>query len=261
MEKAVHIQNVQDNAPQFTSLEPDVVELANRGLYSERASVQYNAEDIESSEVALTSVDPSMLNTDQMRAYDIITWHLQETLSGHTPPPLQMLIHGEGGTGKSKVIQTVTDYFDMKGASALLVKAAYTGVAASLIGGKTTHTIAHISRKNTTIKDDTKHKLQSSWKYCLYLIIDEMSMLSKTFLAKLSHNIGIGKMVEGQAFRSQARIRSEASMWLCVAISTNSHRLLSVHGRRYTFRAACKEILRTRKLVEQSTRNSPQWYY
>ncbi|KAI6031184.1 hypothetical protein BKA83DRAFT_4487908 [Pisolithus microcarpus] len=116
MEKAVHIQNVQDNTPQFTSLEPDVVELANRGLYSEQASVQYNMEDIKSSEVALTSVNPSMLNTDQMCVYDIITWHLQETLSGHNPLPLQMLIHREGGTGKSKVIQTVTNYFDMKGA-------------------------------------------------------------------------------------------------------------------------------------------------
>ncbi|OCH93888.1 hypothetical protein OBBRIDRAFT_700056, partial [Obba rivulosa] len=53
--------------------------------------------------------------------------------------PLRMIIHGEEGTGKSKVIQTITEYFVKKGARYLLLKTAYTGVAASLIDGKTTH--------------------------------------------------------------------------------------------------------------------------
>ncbi|OCH86075.1 hypothetical protein OBBRIDRAFT_691913, partial [Obba rivulosa] len=55
------------------------------------------------------------------------------------PEPLLMVIHSEGGTGKSRVIQTVTEHFVQKGARYLLLKAAYTGVAASLIDGKTTH--------------------------------------------------------------------------------------------------------------------------
>ena len=41
----------------------------------------------EISELALTSIDPSMLKADQYRAYDIITCHLQETLAGSNPPP------------------------------------------------------------------------------------------------------------------------------------------------------------------------------
>ncbi|KAI0349341.1 hypothetical protein OH77DRAFT_1380004, partial [Trametes cingulata] len=53
--------------------------------------------------------------------------------------PLRMLLIGEGGTGKSRVIQTVTQLFAAKGSADLLVKAAYTGIAASLIEGKTTH--------------------------------------------------------------------------------------------------------------------------
>ncbi|KAG1858509.1 hypothetical protein F4604DRAFT_1488367, partial [Suillus subluteus] len=64
----------------------------------------------------------------------------------NSPPPLHMLIHGEGRTGKSKVIQTITSYFAHKGAKYMLLKAAYTGVAASLIDGKMTHTIAMISQ-------------------------------------------------------------------------------------------------------------------
>ncbi|KAF8836901.1 hypothetical protein BDN67DRAFT_871677, partial [Paxillus ammoniavirescens] len=79
------------------------------------------------------------LKVDQFRAYNIITWHLNQTLAGENPPPLRMIIHSEGGTGKSKVIQTVTEYFTCKGAKHKLLKVAYTGVAASVMDGKTTH--------------------------------------------------------------------------------------------------------------------------
>jgi hypothetical protein len=52
-------------------------------------------------------INPTMLNTEQRRAYDIILWHLDQTLAGRKPPPLRLIIHGEGGAGKSKVLQTV----------------------------------------------------------------------------------------------------------------------------------------------------------
>ncbi|KAJ7031923.1 hypothetical protein C8F04DRAFT_934012, partial [Mycena alexandri] len=85
------------------------------------------------------------LKADQRRAYDIIVWHLDNHLAGNKPPPLRMLIHGEGGTGKSKVIKTVTQAFSDRGVPHMLLKSAYTGVAASLIDGKTTHIIGGIS--------------------------------------------------------------------------------------------------------------------
>lgn len=53
----------------------------------------------------LTGLDPSQLLPDQLRTYDIIVSHLQRTLDGEHPSPLCMIIHGKGGTGKSKVIQ------------------------------------------------------------------------------------------------------------------------------------------------------------
>ncbi|KAF8574050.1 hypothetical protein K439DRAFT_1373600 [Ramaria rubella] len=99
----------------------------------------------ESAEAALTSVDPSCLLPSRCRAYDIITWYLAATLSGQNPPQLLMQIQGEGGTGKSKVIQTVTEYFATQESCVMLLKAAYTGIAASIINGKTTHTIGKIS--------------------------------------------------------------------------------------------------------------------
>ncbi|KIK13899.1 hypothetical protein PISMIDRAFT_17663 [Pisolithus microcarpus 441] len=141
-----------------------------------------------------------MLNVDQHCAYDIVTWHLNHTLTGRSPPPLQMLLVGEGGTGKSKVIQTITQHFQARGARHLLLKAAYTRVAASLIDRKTTHTIGMITwGDNKGVSARTKARLQHFWREYKYLIIDEMSMIGKTFLAKLSCNIAIGKMIEGTA--------------------------------------------------------------
>ncbi|KIL56471.1 hypothetical protein M378DRAFT_89250, partial [Amanita muscaria Koide BX008] len=91
------------------------------------------------SEASLSPIALGELRTDQYRAHDIILWHLEQTLADQHPHPLRMIIYGEGGTGKSKVIQTVTESFAAKGVKFMLVKTAYTGVAASLIDGKTTH--------------------------------------------------------------------------------------------------------------------------
>ena len=142
----------------------------------------------------LPPVDPSKLKADQFRAYNIVAWHLEQTLGGMDPPPLRMIIYGEGGTGKSKVIQTITEIFIQKGAKYMLVKSAYTGVAASLIDGKTMHTLASLSMNSDgTLSDDSKAKLQQMWQHKQYIVIDEYSMIAKSFLALLSHNIGTGK--------------------------------------------------------------------
>src|ERR1700683_5680012 len=77
------------------------------------------------SEQSLSAADPQNLKPDQYCAYDIITWHLEQTMASKKPPPLRMIIHGEGGTGKSKVIQTVMQYFVKRGVKHLLLKAAY----------------------------------------------------------------------------------------------------------------------------------------
>jgi len=106
-----------------------------------------------------------------------------------------MILRREGGTGKSKVIQTITQGFVHRNASFMLLKSAYTSIAALLIDGKTTHcTIGMVSRNGHSLSNETKAKLQTFWKHYVYLIIDECSMISKTFLAELSRNIpGIGK--------------------------------------------------------------------
>ncbi|KAJ3874323.1 hypothetical protein F5051DRAFT_295649, partial [Lentinula edodes] len=47
------------------------------------------------------------------------------------------------------------------------------------------------------MSQDTKRKLQEFWKTFTYLIIDEYSMISKSFLANLERHIAIGKLSDG----------------------------------------------------------------
>src|ERR1700676_3110192 len=50
----------------------------------------------------------------------------------------------------------------------------------------------------------TKVKLQQFWKHYVYLVIDKYSMLAKSFIAKLSGNIGIGKETGGSSGSSDS---------------------------------------------------------
>ena len=166
------------------------------------------------SEQALPPVDVDFLKPDQLRAFQIVNWHLDETIGGKDPPPLQMILYGEGGTGKSRVIQTITEAFALRGSSSMLMKAAYTGVAASLIGGKTTHVIGGLSLNSKgAVTDAAKRKLQDFWRGVRYLIIDEYSMLSKSFLRALARNISIG--MEGSPVAKEGRSFGGLSVILC----------------------------------------------
>jgi hypothetical protein len=191
MKKDVVSQNTDSDAPHAMDIEPGFGGQVNRLTEVEQSHGEVS---ILAPEASLPAVDPALLRSDQFRAFDIITWHLDQTLSGNEPPPLRMILYGEGGTGKSKVIQTVTETFAQKGVKYMLVKSAYTGVAASLIDGKTTHTLASLSMTSDgNLSDESKAKLQKQWQSRRYLIIDEYSMLAKSFLATLSRNISIGK--------------------------------------------------------------------
>jgi PIF1-like helicase len=124
------------------------------------------------------------LNDDQQRAYDIVNDHLQETLSGKMPQQLLMIIPGEGGVGKTKVVQSIVRNFHLHGVDEWCVKGAYTGIAASLINGKTLHVLAGIPIRGGKQSAQTKKRLREYWRTKRYLIIDEISMLSRTFFAR-----------------------------------------------------------------------------
>lgn len=92
-----------------------------------------------------------------------------------------------------KVIQTIITKFKDNQLSQMLAKGAYTGIMASLINGKTTHTPGAISHRKTLMSLEAKAKLQLFFKHVRYLIINEYSMFGKVFFAELSRNISIAK--------------------------------------------------------------------
>lgn len=75
----------------------------------------------------------------------------------------------------------------------MLMKTAYTGIAASLIGGKTIHSTGKISISGRPMTDYTKSAMADTWKQIAYLIVDEISMVSRALLATYSRHIACAK--------------------------------------------------------------------
>jgi hypothetical protein len=106
---------------------------------------------------------------------------------GDAPPPLYHYLGGEGGTGKSRVIEAIVSLFAAKGISHRLLVTATSGTAAANINGVTIHSACSMSMSES---NETKAfslgkvdgRERAEWQEKLMLIIDEVSMLgSKTF--------------------------------------------------------------------------------
>jgi hypothetical protein len=90
-------------------------------IHEDKMAIDVEAADVEPMEYltaseaeALVLLKISQLNAGQHRAYNIIDWHLQETLANCEPPQLLMVMAGEAGIGKSRVIQSITANFEAR---------------------------------------------------------------------------------------------------------------------------------------------------
>lgn len=104
-----------------------------------------------------------------------------------------MQLQGEPGTGKSRVIQSITRTFDGKGVATSLQRAAPTGIAACLIDGRTLHKVLGLDLSGNIPTDSKLLELAAFWRLILYLIIDEISMVARDFLAKLEVILELAK--------------------------------------------------------------------
>ncbi|KAJ7776486.1 hypothetical protein DFH07DRAFT_731881, partial [Mycena maculata] len=123
------------------------------------------------------------LNREQARAFRIIAHHSLQ----NRPDQLRMLLTGPGGTGKSRVIDALRDFFELRGQGRRLRLAAYTGVAARNINGMTLHAALCINqRTNGTSQTKTRKGLTAMWEGVDYLFIDEVSMVGCSLLLQVS---------------------------------------------------------------------------
>ncbi|KAF8256853.1 hypothetical protein EI94DRAFT_1637393, partial [Lactarius quietus] len=134
-----------------------------------------------------------VLNERQMMAYNIITNHLRDHLAQRNPPQKLVIVHGQGGTGKTALLNAISKTFDDLGASNLLAKTATSGVAASIIGGQTLHSWAALPittpRSDKWLTHPSKEvdaRRKKNMGSVLWLTIDEMSMLTTPLLVHLS---------------------------------------------------------------------------
>jgi hypothetical protein len=117
------------------------------------------------------------LNAEQARAFSLIASHSRKEANTE---PLHMYLGRPGGTGKSRVIAALTDYFVEWGEAQRLRLASFTGIAAKNIKGTTLHTALALSQ-NKKHRGDSKGKskadLIAMWLGVDYLFVDEVSMI------------------------------------------------------------------------------------
>lgn len=133
---------------------------------------------------------------DQKRAFGLIDRHLAAFLRHEEPKQLLMFVLGEGGTGKTKLIEAVTWAFDQRGSTHLLAKTGSTGVAANNISGTTLHhfaTLPGINPNSSLVRaasEFTKAKREKDIRDKRYLIGDECGMFTQELVAAVSDIVG-----------------------------------------------------------------------
>lgn len=116
-----------------------------------------------------------MLNDDQVRAFRIIAQACHHTWNNDS---LMMYVGGCGGTGKSRVIETVSYFFESIGQARRFRLASYTGVAARNISGTTLHSVLGLhQRSKKALGSQAKQDLMRMWDQVDFLLIDEVSMI------------------------------------------------------------------------------------
>lgn len=129
----------------------------------------------------MPAVDISTLTAKQNLAYAIILNHYQQLTLNQHPLPLQMIVCGTAGTGKSYLISAIAQTL---GEACILTGT--TGIASYNICGKTLHSTLKLPVKTTQQKDlqgTALQCLQATMKHKHYLIIDKMSMLGQRMFA------------------------------------------------------------------------------
>lgn len=153
------------------------------------------------------------LDADQVPLFwDVLRWlhgDLQSSARRTAPPPaLRLFIHGSPGVGKSHFVRVLMQgaqqlqlQHGIPATSTLVACAAFSGVAASIIGGRTLHSLLGIP----VAENKQRHSSDSKWMtppshdvLCAVrhrlaatrvLVVDEVSLVSPAMLAHISQRL------------------------------------------------------------------------
>ncbi|KIX07689.1 uncharacterized protein Z518_02343 [Rhinocladiella mackenziei CBS 650.93] len=128
---------------------------------------------------------PVPLNPEQRKLYDTVVGQYAQELAGEAPLPSQLLLNVDGvaGSGKTftllKTCARIQELANQAGKQNPVFRAAPTGVAAFNFVGKTLHSLLKlpVKGKKSDLSVATLQSLQSLFRDCRFLIIDEKSMI------------------------------------------------------------------------------------
>ncbi|KAF6748008.1 hypothetical protein DFP72DRAFT_816157, partial [Ephemerocybe angulata] len=130
-------------------------------------------------------IDQFTLNREQSRAFEIIA---SRAIEPSPSRPLRMFLGGAGGTGKSRVLDALKEFFIQRGERGRLRLTSFTGVAARNISGTTLHSALNlVQRKSKASSDKSKRNLIAMWEGVDFLFVDEVSMIGCKLLLHISN--------------------------------------------------------------------------
>jgi hypothetical protein len=137
-----------------------------------------------------------LLNNKQHQVYETIKSKLRERVTKTSENgqvsdggPCHLLhIQGGPGTGKSFLIQVLKQWAHLRSGNRPLIMA-YTGYAASHIGGVTTHRGFRMHQHLDNMDETARAALRSRIANAPFVLIDEVSMIGCEFFAKIIHRI------------------------------------------------------------------------
>ena len=152
-------------------------------------STSMSREDLRRSAEALKrgSSPKEKLNEKQASVFDMYVEYL---IDGGPPPPPILLVHGQGGSGKTEAVNRLDKWVKLLGKT--IFKTAFNNINAVAFGGQTTASAVDLDPKKDqnsirTPKNETLNALRKSLEVAAFIVIDEVSTQSPFHLAKLSH--------------------------------------------------------------------------
>ncbi len=172
---------------------------------NESKEKEKRASEVKSGRILSVQAPPTMkqvadkftLNERQRLVFYLIGDSLLRPLSNKDKTEQLLLhVHGPGGTGKSRIIDAVTDLFTSCQALAQIKVGAYTGVAAARIGGNTLDSLCRFQIKKKLPVDNnasnrnpgpnnSEQKFRTDFSPVTIALIDECSMLGQNKLQNI----------------------------------------------------------------------------
>ncbi|KAJ7699414.1 hypothetical protein B0H16DRAFT_1749447 [Mycena metata] len=152
VEEVYVVDHCQGQTPASTMQWDEVKVLGHEYLYAAPHGTKSMAEDMQNS-----IVSDFELNEEQERAFRLLAEHA----SSPQPVPLRMYMGGMGGTGKSRVVKAIVEYFARRGEAYRFVVLGPTGSVAAMLSGSTYHSVFKIPRDTKSKNSDDVDGLNS----------------------------------------------------------------------------------------------------